>query len=144
MPRAGEIGVDRRVFGFTALISVSTGILFGLLPVLQVSKANLHGALKEGGRGPSGGSNRQTRLRGVLVVTEVAKALILLIGLLLKGRRGAQETGDTGRPKGQTTRGLGEAQVRVLPEPVPSVTEHTTRTSEPIYSERKPTSSGAT
>ena len=80
MPRVGEIGVDRWVFGFTSLVSVSTGVLFGLLPALQVSKGNLHDALKEGGRSPLSGSSRQSRLRGFLVVTEVAAALILLIG----------------------------------------------------------------
>ena len=72
----------------------------------------------------------------LLAVTILSFVLMLvvegvLIGLLLKGRRGAREAGETGRPKGQTTRGLGEAQVRVLPEPVPSVTEQTTRTLEP-------------
>ena len=61
----------------------------------------------------------------------------VLIGLLLKGRRGAKEAGDTERLKEQTTKELGEAQARVLSEPVPSVTEHTTRAFEPIYSERK-------
>ena len=62
----------------------------------------------------------------------------VLIGLLLKGRRATKAAGDTGRLKGQTTRELGEAQARVLPEPVPSVTEHTTRTLEPVYSKRQP------
>jgi hypothetical protein len=61
----------------------------------------------------------------------------VLIGLLLRGNRGAKEAGDTERLKEQTTKELGEAQARVLPEPVPSVTEHTTRAFEPIYSERK-------
>ncbi|HEX7955639.1 MAG TPA: ABC transporter permease, partial [Pyrinomonadaceae bacterium] len=85
MPRVGEIGVDRWVFAFTSLVSFSTGVLFGLLPALQVSKGNFHEALKEGGRGPSSGSSRQSRLRGVLVVAEVAAALILLIGAGLLG-----------------------------------------------------------
>jgi hypothetical protein len=61
----------------------------------------------------------------------------VLIGLLLRGRRGAKEAGDTERLSEQTTKELGQAQARVLPEPVPSVTEHTTRTFEPIYGERK-------
>jgi hypothetical protein len=61
----------------------------------------------------------------------------VLIGLLLKGKRGAKEAGDAERLKEQTTKELGEAQARVLPEPVPSVTEHTTRSFEPIYGERK-------
>jgi hypothetical protein len=61
----------------------------------------------------------------------------VIIGLLLKGKRGAQEAGDTGRLKEQMIKEMGEAQGRVLPEPVPSITEHTTRAFEPIYSERK-------
>lgn len=78
----------------------------------------------------------------LIAVTMFSFALMLvvegvLIGLLLKGKRGAKESADTGRLKEQMTRELGEAQARVLPEPVPSVTEHTTRAFEPVYSERK-------
>ncbi len=61
----------------------------------------------------------------------------VLIGLLLKSRRGARGADDAARPEEQTTRELREAQARVLPEPVPSVTEHTTRAFDPIHSERK-------
>jgi hypothetical protein len=61
----------------------------------------------------------------------------VLIGLLLKGKRGARGAGGPARLKEQTTKELGEAQARVLPEPAPSVTEHTTRAFEPIHSERK-------
>jgi hypothetical protein len=79
----------------------------------------------------------------LLAFTVLSFALMLvvegvLIGLLFKGRKGAKEAGDTERLKGQQmTRELGEAEARVLPEPVPSVTEHTTRAFEPIYSERE-------
>jgi len=61
----------------------------------------------------------------------------VLIGLLLKGRRGSKGRADGERRKEQTTRELGEAQAQVLPEPVPSVTEHTTRSFDPVYGERK-------
>ena len=61
----------------------------------------------------------------------------VLIRLLLKGNSGARKAGDTGRLKAQTTNGLAEAQVRVFPEPVPSVTEHTTRSFDPANGERK-------
>jgi hypothetical protein len=61
----------------------------------------------------------------------------VLIGLLLKSRKGARRAGDAERPEEQTTRELREAQARVLQEPVSSVTEHTTRAFDPIYSERK-------
>ena len=62
----------------------------------------------------------------------------MLIGLLLKGKRGAGEAGHAEMPKGQTSGGLAEARARALPEPVPSVTEHTTRLFEPVYDERRP------
>ena len=61
----------------------------------------------------------------------------VLIWRLSRRKRGAEETGNTALPKGQTTKELDAAQARVLPEAMPSVTEHTTRTLEPIYGERK-------
>ena len=78
----------------------------------------------------------------LLAVTMLSFLLLLvvegvIIGLLLKGRRRAKAAGDTGRLKEPASRELGEAQARVLPEPVPSVTEHTTRKFEPVYSERQ-------
>ena len=60
----------------------------------------------------------------------------VFIRLLLRRKRGAEEAGDTVLLKGPATKELDAAQARVLPEPVPSVTEHTTRTFEPIYNER--------
>ena len=60
----------------------------------------------------------------------------VFLRLLLRRKRGTQEAGDTVRLKRQATNELDAAQARVLPEPVPSVTEHTTRTFEPIYNER--------
>ena len=61
----------------------------------------------------------------------------VLIRLLLKGKRVVKDVGDTERQKRQTTQEPGEAQGQLLPEPVPSVTEHTTRAFEPLYNERK-------
>ena len=61
----------------------------------------------------------------------------VFIRLLLRRSRGAEEAGDTALSKGQATNELDAAQARALPEGVPSVTEHTTRAFEPIYSERK-------
>ncbi|HZS43790.1 MAG TPA: ABC transporter permease [Blastocatellia bacterium] len=77
MPRAGEIGIDSRVLFFTLGISLFSGILFGLAPTLQLSKADLNQALKEGGR--SSGFARH-RLSSVMVVSEIALSLVLLIG----------------------------------------------------------------
>ncbi|MGH9937327.1 MAG: ABC transporter permease, partial [Blastocatellia bacterium] len=78
LPRVREITVDPRMAGVTLLISVATGVLFGLAPALQVSKPVFADALKESGRA-SGGVHRN-RLRGALVISEVALSLVLLIG----------------------------------------------------------------
>lgn len=61
----------------------------------------------------------------------------VFIGLLLSRQRGAKEALHTGRVKEQTTNELEQATPRILPEPLASVTEHTTRAFEPIYRERK-------
>jgi putative ABC transport system permease protein len=78
LPRAYDIRLDIRVAGFTLLVSLLTGIVFGLLPALQASKINLGETLKEGGRDAAG--LLQRRMRGFLVVSEVALAFVLLIG----------------------------------------------------------------
>ncbi len=84
-PMFNDIRVDMRVLGFTFGISMITGLIFGLAPALQISKPNLVESLKEGGRG-SGPSSSRNRLRSVLVVSEIAMTLILLVcaGLLIR------------------------------------------------------------
>jgi len=79
-PLLSEASIDGRVLGFTLLVSLATGIIFGLAPALASSRSRaLNEALKEGGRG-SGESISRARLRSTLVVAEVALALVLLIG----------------------------------------------------------------
>ena len=88
---AATLALDRRVLAFTAGISILTGILFGLIPALKASRPNLNDALKLGAR--SGvGSWMRTRVRGILVVAEVALSLVALVGagLFVKSLRQAE------------------------------------------------------
>jgi predicted permease len=77
--QAESIGIDGKVLVFTALVAVATGLIFGLAPATQASNFSLNETLKEGGRDPSGGS-KGGRLRGLLVVAEIAVSFVLLIG----------------------------------------------------------------
>ncbi len=80
IPWVKEIALDRYVLGFTLAASLATGIVFGLAPALQSSRPDLNETLKEGGRGSTSG---RQRARAVLVVSEVALALVLFIGATL-------------------------------------------------------------
>jgi putative ABC transport system permease protein len=77
IPRLAAVGIDNRVLAFTTAVAVLTGILFGLAPALRSSSVSLSETLKEGGRSLVGGHHR---LRNLLVVTEIALSLVLLIG----------------------------------------------------------------
>ncbi len=77
LPRASHIHLSLPVLGFTLLVSVAAGILFGLLPAMKMSGQNLQDTLKDNGRGVSGARHRTQDL---LVVTEMALALVLLAG----------------------------------------------------------------
>ena len=79
LPRLQTIGLDLRVLGFTLGLSLATGLLFGLAPILQTRKWNWNKSLKESTRGSSAGRSR-VNARRLLVISEVALALMLLIG----------------------------------------------------------------
>ncbi|HEX9759933.1 MAG TPA: ABC transporter permease [Candidatus Acidoferrales bacterium] len=77
LPRLDEIAIDGRIIAFTAALALLTGLLFGLAPALQASRAGLNETLKEGGRGSTSGGGR---LRSALVISEVALSVVLLVG----------------------------------------------------------------
>ena len=78
IPRIDLIGVDGRVVAFAALLSIATGVIFGLVPALRASAPDLLASLKQAGRG--GGMAPSRRFRSALVIVEVAMALVLLAG----------------------------------------------------------------
>ncbi|HXX23718.1 MAG TPA: ABC transporter permease [Terriglobia bacterium] len=83
VPGSHEAGIDLRVLGFTLVISIFTGILFGLAPSLQSTNPNLQESLKEGARGVAGGTHRTL---GILVIAETALTLVMLVaaGLMVR------------------------------------------------------------
>src|ERR1019366_6279628 len=85
VPRLAQAAIDFRLFGFTLAISLTTGILFGIVPAVQGARTSLSVALNEGGRGSSTGRAGR-RIRNTLVSTEVALAVVVLIaaGLLMR------------------------------------------------------------
>ncbi|HYY99810.1 MAG TPA: ABC transporter permease [Pyrinomonadaceae bacterium] len=113
VPRFGETDIDLRVLGFTLAASVVTGLLFGIAPALQSSRVDLNEALKEGGRTGTDGLGRR-RVRSLLIVSEVALSLVLLVGagLLIKSFVKLRNT-DPGFDAGNTlTASLSLASVR--------------------------------
>lgn len=92
LPIAFSSGISGSVLGFTLLLSIATGIVFGLVPALRGSRTDLNQSLKEGGRSASASNHR---LRDVLVISEVALATVLLVtaGLLLRSLRNAEAAG---------------------------------------------------
>jgi len=111
LPSQQEIGIDSRVLFFTLVLALVTGILFGLAPALSATSGGLFGALKEGGRAVAGGA-RGRLMRNLLVLGEVAVALVLLVGagLLLRSFARLRAVDPGFHPKGVLTAEL------ILPE----------------------------
>ncbi len=111
-PRAGDIHVGAPVYLFTLLIAVATGIIFGMVPALQGSRANLRGGLHESGRSTT--SSQQTlRLRNFLVIGEVTLACALLIGagLMLRSFLNLLQTDPGFRPEQVVTASVSLPQI---------------------------------
>jgi predicted permease len=79
LPRLNEVGIDKTVLAFTALIALLTGVVCGLAPALRAFRTDLQETLKSGGRGSTAGRSEH-RTRSLLVISEVALALMLLVG----------------------------------------------------------------
>ncbi|MBA3386246.1 MAG: ABC transporter permease, partial [Chthoniobacterales bacterium] len=85
LPRVGQIGVNLSVFAFSLGISVAIGIVLGLVPAMHVANGQLQSDLQEAGRGSSTGRSA-SRLRNLLIISQVALTLLLLVGAGLLGR----------------------------------------------------------
>jgi predicted permease len=108
IPRLQDVGIDGRVLLFTLLLSVSSGILFGLVPAWRVSRLDLHSTLKDASRGSAGTSAvwaRGNNLRRLLVIAEVALSVVLLIGagLLIRSFARLQDVSPGFNPRGVLT-----------------------------------------
>jgi predicted permease len=79
IPLLSDVRIDARVLGFTLVVALLTGLLFGLVPALQVKDLKLHDTLKDSNRGSSHGRGHAW-IRGALVVSEIALACVLLVG----------------------------------------------------------------
>ena len=108
IPRLQDVGIDGRVLLFTLLLSVFSGILFGFAPALRVSRLNLNSTLKDSSRGSAGASllwGRGNNLRRLLVVSELALSVVLLIGsgLLIRSFARLQDVPPGFNPRGVFT-----------------------------------------
>ena len=103
MPRIHDVRIDGIVLSFTVAVSLLTGIVFGLVPALTASNPDLNETLKEGGR--SGSGARRHPMRSILLVSEIALALVLLVGagLLLKSFGRLQRVDPGFKPEGVLT-----------------------------------------
>ena len=106
IPRLGDIAIDMRVLLFTMLLSLGSGLIFGLAPALRLSGFGLNEALKDAGRGSAG--SRTVNARGILVAAELALSVMLLIGagLLIRSFAGLLRVAPGFRPNNVLTLNL--------------------------------------
>jgi putative ABC transport system permease protein len=118
LPSLNEVRLDQGVLAFTALVALLSGVLFGLAPALQISRANLNEALHESGRGSTEARGRQ-RLRGLLVVAQTALALVLLVGagLMLRSFARLQQVQPGFDPEGLLTMQLSLSRIQYAERP---------------------------
>ncbi len=99
--RVGALAVDAPALAFTMVVALASAILFGLVPALRGTRVDLSGSLKEGGRGGEGGVKGR-RLRGLLVVSQLSLAVVLLSGaFLMLGNASRMKSRDLGFDTGQ-------------------------------------------
>ena len=112
LPRLNEVGIDPSALVFTSLVSLLSGVLFGLAPALAISRTNLSDSLKEGGRSVTG--VRGQRMRGALVVSQMALALMLLVGagLMVRSFARLQQVNPGFEPEGLLTLQLSLPEAR--------------------------------
>jgi predicted permease len=108
VPRLQEIAIDVRVLGFTLLVSIAAGALFGLVPALRLGRVDVHTTLKDEGRGQAGAGVLWTRgrnTRRLLVIAELALSVMLMIaaGLLIRSFSRLQEVPPGFEPSGVLT-----------------------------------------
>jgi putative ABC transport system permease protein len=113
IPRGEEISMSLRVLSFTLLISLLTGIIFGLIPAWQSSSKKLTASLREGRRGSTGGLLHK-RVLSLLVITEVALALVLLVcaGLMIRSFASVRQVSPGFDPRGVLTAGIGLSPIK--------------------------------
>ncbi len=136
-PEAVDLSMSGRVLGFTALLSIGTGVLFGLFPAIRVARQDPAVILKEGARGGQG--LIRSPLRNALVISEVALALIGLVGagLLLRSMQAAANT-----DFGFEIEGLGVAALSLSGMSVPDATRYLESATERALSVRGVESAG--
>jgi predicted permease len=100
LPLGLPLGVNSAVLGFTVIVTAATGVVFGLVPAIRASSPNVSGSLKEGGPASSAGAGN-SRLRSLLVISEMALALVLLVGagLLVRSMRAVHAAGPGFNPR---------------------------------------------